>query len=276
MAACARSNTGPSAEETAQRRWLAASESLRTVQDVRDRLFRTDPAWADQSIPNLIVSVETMAATATAELDAAAKAVVLLPEGSTKSNYEDAIAGGREAVEKSRAVVPLLRALPALWKQSAQIDQELKASRDQANASVSEGNEGDYKESLTAARGAIAAAERAETAFANLEEALGPLASFDTEGGRAKVAKAVAAQRALAQATLDVAEAGSGGGSGYNAAVERYKRAATAANAAPDVVEALGSRTTRSWATRTLDAAKVSIDSANASYAKITKLSSGV
>jgi hypothetical protein len=253
----------------AKAHWLAASKSLATIQDVADRVTHTDPDWAQQTVPGLASSLESMVASATKELDATEQAAGDLAEGAQKSSYLAAVKSGREAVAKSVAAIPLIRALPTLWAKATSADKALTTSREQVNSAVDAGNANKYSKSIASARKGVAQAKNAELAIKQLAAQLRKVPGFNDKGGVKKALKAVDAQRAMAEASTDAATAGRDGSvSRYNAAVARYRKAGTASDKQPEILDVVGPQVFTDTVTDALRVANNAFKAAQSSYAK--------
>jgi len=187
--------------------FLAASKTLNTIQDVNVRINHTDPFWAAQIMPGLATTLESMAASATVELDAAEKALAAMPDGRVKTEYRGTIGHARESVENSRVAAPRVRALPALWAKAVGVEESIGRARERSRASAVAGDTKSVKESLDYAKQAVAEAKKAGSVFDELRTTAAGLPEFEDRGLLEQAQDAVLSEQELASVTLDAARA---------------------------------------------------------------------
>jgi hypothetical protein len=267
LGGCSQASPPATSAAEAQAHWLAASKALGTIQSVSDRIYGTDPAWAKQTIPGVAAELQSTVTSATKELDATDQAVSQLPEGEMKSAYSRAIEGGRDAVAKSGAAIPMVSALPDLWANGLKADESLSAARTDVNKSVDAANAGKFESSVKYANQALGEVKKAENAARAIKVALAGKKGFAGKGAPDKALEAIANERSLAQASLDVAIAGTAASTAqYNAAIARYRKAVAATDAQPDIIEAVGPAVFRTATTDALRSAADALDAAQAAY----------
>lgn len=221
------------AASDAEAHWEAAARSLATIKVVSDAIDTADPSADQASTAGWATSLEKVKATATPELDACAAAVAQMTASPARQDFISAIQSARDALRKADEAQPGIALLPDLYSKVAQVNTAMDRVHDRVNAAVTAGNAGKYAQASKGAAQAIADCNAAERVLREIK-AFVAKNSLPSDLPRVDAAiDAVRRERAVASTTAAIAKLGNGGSaSAYNAAIDRYDKAVTAADKA--------------------------------------------
>jgi len=215
----------------AEEHWSKATASLQTVIDVARQMGGVKASNAKTEMADIVASLETMKKTATVEIDAAEKAVKVLPAGDAKTNYTHAITNARDAVAAAELAVPALEAAPQFIVDASQVTKAFNKVRSKVNSSIDSSNAQKWDSGLSSAKTALATCRTAEATLKKMDAALDSQSAVGGKADMSAARKVIAVEMDLAQGAVDVATAAKARNrSGYTAAINRYNKSVTKFN----------------------------------------------
>ena len=212
-------------------RWDAVSASLATIADVTKQVGSMTTDDASATVPALLSSLKSMESSAGAAIAAMEKDVVLLPEGDAKSDYVIAVKDARDAVLRAMSAAPSIAPLPDFYRGTATASTRITRARKRMNSAIAACNSRHWGKAYTSASGAVSDCEAAASALKKMQASVNLGTTIMDTGEIALGLKAVAAQRRIADAALNVARVGrSRAMSRYNSAIRAYNKVAFASD----------------------------------------------
>lgn len=257
------------AARDADAHFAAAAKSLATIQEVSDYIHTTDPDWAQARIPGFVSSLKSMNTSASAELDAAEEAVNLLSSGEVRTEYSNAIRSARDAVSKTDLAIPMVAALPDLWRRSEKAVLALREAHDATEAGVRAGNSEEWGASTRSLNKALAHCDTAEQNLRELGTLVSSIPGIDDKGGVSAVLGKVERQRTMVKAQIGLNRLGeSGSQSSFKQAADRYNKLVAASNKEPGLPDSIrGPAFFEDYVESVLGSAGDAFDASLASYA---------